>query len=427
MNLSAFSTLKQKLSPYLRGGFYYASRYGAIAIYFSYANIVFIDRGITGVQLGTINALSSLVVLFASPILAGIADRKGQHIRMLSILLFLYGVMIGLFTFTHSFTLLLPVALLAAFVGAPMNAIGDSAVVSMASKYQIDFGRMRLWGSFGYVLFGFFAGWLWDQISLEMLFLIGGAAFIFESVITLLLDGPDTEQQTHDPEVETAEEAVTSKSKFNLEQWLVAFQDRQFLIYLIGMFFLGCGMMGYFSYNGIFMKSLSPNLFIVSLAFTIPGVTEIPSLFLAGKINRGGGSLRNLLMIVIGGGVFTIFVGVTGFIQSPGGMLIVSALRGMVFGFYLYALVGFAASRAPKHLASTYQSLSGVFHYTLSSLIFLPLLGILYDRINIQTVFWASALIGVLGLLMLTGLYLSMRAAEKTRQASAGDSLYESV
>lgn len=172
----------------IRGGMYYAIHYLVVSVFFSYISVAYIERGMTGVQLGTLNSLGSIVMLIASPLLTGIADRKGWHLPFLSIGNILYGIAMMSINFAPTFAVLAFITAIASFIKAPTNPIGEGLIIRMANKYGLNFGSMRIWGSISFTIFCISAGWLWDVIGLEWLFWIGGGLFILRSLMGFVLE-----------------------------------------------------------------------------------------------------------------------------------------------------------------------------------------------------------------------------------------------
>ncbi|NSW53283.1 MAG: MFS transporter [Anaerolineae bacterium] len=381
--------LRHHLSPYLRGGIYYAVHFTIVSVYFSYVNVAYIERGISGVQLGTLSAVGSVLMLIASPLLTGLADRKGWHLAFLALGNLIFGLSVIGINFAYSFPLLLLVTSVGGFFKAPANPIGDGLVIRMANKHHINFGQMRVWGSLSFAVFCLLAGRLWDLIGLEWLFWIGGSLFFLRALMAVLLDPP---------EKQTGPQHTPGMARGSL---LTPLKDRLFFVYLAAMVLWGCAMNGFGSYISIYIKQLTNATTLVGLAVALPALAEIPTVYLGERFIRRFGPLPILMFAI----ALTMMVSaLTAFLSNPALIIALNALRGFGLGFFIVVGVRYVDSRAPSDQVGTYQSLSGVTLYTIPSLVFMPLLGYVYDTYSVNATFLVSSAMGVLALLVLARL-----------------------
>lgn len=393
--------LRKRLSPHLRGGIYYAVHFTIVSIYFSYVNVAYIERGITGVQLGTLSAVGSVLMLIASPLLTGLADRKGWHLAFLMLGNLLFGLSVIGINFASSFPLLLLITSTGGFFKAPANPIGDGLVIRMANKHQINFGQMRIWGSLSFTIFCLLAGRLWDLIGLQWLFWIGGSLFFLRAMMAFLLDPPD--KQT------IVEASPPGEKRGNM---LAPLKDPLFLIYLIAMVLWGCAMNGFGSYISIYMKQLTNATTLVGVAVALPALAEMPTVYLGERFIRRFGPLPILMFAIA---ITVVVSALTAFLSNPTLIIALNVMRGFGYGFFIVVGVRYVDSRAPADQVGTYQSLSGITLYTLPSLLFMPILGYIYDTISVNATFLVSAAMGVLALLVLARLQgMTLAEAHKT-------------
>lgn len=399
------SDLQYKLSPHVRGGIYYAVHFIIVSIYFSYTNVAYIERGITGTQLGILSAVGSIVSLIASPLLTSIIDRKNWHLQAIIYGNLIFGLsVLGInFVFT-SFPLLLLVTSVGGFFKAPANPVGDGLVIRMANKYNINFGQMRVWGSISFTVFCLLAGKLWDIIGIEWVFWVGGFLFVLRTAMGFLLDPPEKKP-------EDAQKAAKVK-----RHWFAPLKDRTFLLYLIAIVFWGCAQSGFGGYISIYMNQLTGSTTLVGIAIALPAIAEIPSVFWGERFIRRFGMLPMTVAAIVATSIISLAVA---FIHDPTLIIILNAIRGLGFGLYIVAGVRYVDSRAPSDQIGTYQSLSGMAGYTIPALVFMPLLGYLYDTVGINTNFIMSAVMGGISILILSWMIWQERRTQKTTSPAA--------
>jgi PPP family 3-phenylpropionic acid transporter len=127
---------------------------GALGVFFPYFTLFLKENiGLSGSQVGLVFATVPFVGIFAQPFWGQIADRTGSRTRLLSLLALcsIFGYA-GLIFPTTFFWMMAASALLAVFATSliPMGISVSMAILS--GKGVPNFGRVRVWGSVGYLL-----------------------------------------------------------------------------------------------------------------------------------------------------------------------------------------------------------------------------------------------------------------------------------
>ena len=105
-----------------------------------------------------------------------------------------YLTLVGLGT---SFWTLLPLMLLLAIARSPIGALGDSLVARMATQHQLNFGKMRLWGSLSFAVVALISGFVWEGVGFGPMFAVAGLLFLPVSLSAALLEErPSTYRST---------------------------------------------------------------------------------------------------------------------------------------------------------------------------------------------------------------------------------------
>ena len=387
-------------NPAIRGALYYAIYFGVIGAYFAYVNVVYIQRGLTGVQIGILNAVGSVMILFSGPLFTNIADNKGWHRGFLFLGHLMFGVSIfGLHIAPNFSFMMLSIAIGALFSG-PVMPLSDMMIVKMANRYQLDFGHMRIWGSIGFFVVCTFMGRVWDTIGTENLFLIGGILFTARAITTFLID--PIGKVEHEPD----EEAPSSSNVF-----AIILKDQQFLIFLLACLLWASCWNTFMAYSSIYMDQLGGSSLLVGLMMGLTALGEVPTIFLADRVLRRFGYLRVFIFSI------SIFVSVmiaVSRILNPTLMVIVNGFRGLGFGFFIVGGVRYVDQHAPRLYSGTYQSLYSVITFTVPALIAMPVMGYLFDKHSIRMVFNTEIILGLLSIALFSFMYWKSKQEPET-------------
>jgi len=151
-------------SPELRASIFHSTVFGSTGVASAYFAIWLSDKGITPDQIGIINAVPVLVLLFASMLIGRLADRASDWRVMIIWLSIIAGAGSLGFLFVSEFWGALLVFTLCYTPAGALVPVLDAATLRMTERRGSDFGFVRAWGTVGYTitaaLTGALIGWL---------------------------------------------------------------------------------------------------------------------------------------------------------------------------------------------------------------------------------------------------------------------------
>lgn len=151
-------------SPELRASIFHFTVFGSTGALSAYFAIWLSGKGIAPDQIGIINALPILVLLFASMLIGRLADRASDWRVMIIWLAAIAGVASIGFLFVDEFWGALLVFALCYIPAGAIVPVLDAATLRMTERRGSDFGFVRAWGTVGYTLTaaltGALIGWL---------------------------------------------------------------------------------------------------------------------------------------------------------------------------------------------------------------------------------------------------------------------------
>lgn len=371
------------IQPGLRGAIYYAIFWGAVAIADPYINIHLMSLGLTGSQIGLVGAISPLMTLTFAPLVSRLADRRAWRVTLLAVLaagasgaFFLMGLtrMVWLFVFG--------VGLLALF-RSPMFALGDGLVARLAVHHKLDFGNMRLWGSFCYALLAIAFGILWQKVGMHWMFVAASGAYLLVILSSLLLE-EDIPTQPH------------SGGSLGL------LGSNGFLMALFGATVLmGGAIFISISFIGVYMKHLGGGDNLVGWLMGVSALCEIPTMFFGARLLKRIGDLGTLLLAYL-----LLGVGFLGFAltSSPYVLIGMAAIRGVGYGLFTVTTVVLVDRHAPAGLSATVQALVNAGAFGIAPLLASPLGGWVYEYISPQATFIVCVVLAGLAMMTLLGI-----------------------
>jgi MFS transporter, PPP family, 3-phenylpropionic acid transporter len=358
-----------RLSPTARGSLFYLGISGASATFFPFINVFFADRGLSGREIGLLSAVGPLVALFGAPLLTALADRRGWQGQMLTGGLAGVALTTSLVPLAQPYVLLLLVVLGSGLIGSTVGSISDGMIAQMAVRNRINYGKMRLWGSAGWVVMSLLGGVLWPLVGLSLMFPLASLLFLVTMSVAILLSKVGSGAHVERPPLRL----TSGTARF----WAV----------LICAVFMSLGTVMARTFSAIYIARLSgPTL--VGLYAAIAAAIEIPIILWAEHIMRRVGGPFTLAIACLFMG--TAFVGLA-IIPRPELLLFSAVLEGIGFGLFITSSIRMVAGWSPPGQVATYQGLLNAGASGLAPLAAGLLGGAIFDAAGPQTVFVVSA------------------------------------
>ena len=351
--------------------FYFA----ALANLAPYLALYYQSLGLTGGQIGILIGISPIAGLIAAPSWGALADTTRQHKRILLLTIAASSISVFILSFIHTYAWLVLIVAVYAFFTTPIIPLVDNSVLELLGDRRQEYGKQRVWGSYGWGLAGLVSGLLIQRFGLPVIF------YAFAILLSFGL-------------IAAARFPVSQRSnsgKLDLKA-LRLFTECNWLVFLGVVMVIGAAMAMVGNYFMIYLRVLSTPDAWLGVALALAIVSEIPFLFFSDRLLRRFGIVG---LIVMGGGVVGLRALMFSFASAPWQALMLQLLHGLTYALVLVGGVEYASRIAPPGLGATAQGVfGGVFNglgYAFGSLVG----GLLLDSVGVMGMYrWAG--VGVL-------------------------------
>ena len=164
---------------------FFFAYYGYVGIFSPYASLFFEERGLSAAQIGVLMSLLQVMRIFGPNVWGWVADHRSQRVAVLRVtslaaVISFCGMFFGQ-TFAYFFAVMVIVNLFTSAQGPLSEALMLSAMRGDLTHY----GRLRLWGSVGFIVSVMAAGQLLDWYSVELMPWLALIMLAMVSVVTL--------------------------------------------------------------------------------------------------------------------------------------------------------------------------------------------------------------------------------------------------
>jgi PPP family 3-phenylpropionic acid transporter len=295
------------------------------------------QKGLDGVQIGILASIIPLVTLASSPFWSGIADATRRHRAVLLLTIAGLWAAVLLLYFVSGFpAMLAAVVLYAVFIG-PIPPLVDNAVLSLLGERRADYGRVRVWGAFGWGGAALLLGPMLQRAGLAWAFY----GFLFFMALCFVAAS----------RLPMAVPAARAAYRAGLGRLL---RSGRFLLLLFVSLTYGVTLGVLLSYQFLYLSELGASRTLMSLTLAAATLSEVPFWFLSGPLIARFGPNK---LIAFGLLMNIVRLFALAFMGAPWLALPINLIHGPSFAVLWAAGVADADSAAPAGLGATAQGL----------------------------------------------------------------------
>lgn len=352
---------------------FYFLFFGAMACLVPYLTLYYQQLGLSGREIGFLTGIVPLTSMAASPVWGMLSDATGRH--RLFFTLSMLGTWIAVFLMTRAtgFEMLVPIVISYAFFSAPILPLVDNAVVEMlGEENRGEYGRQRVWGSYGWGLAGALMGIIIAASGLQWAFI----AWLVVFLILILVSG------------RLPMSPAASEGTF-LNDLRLLLSNRAWLLFIAVALVQGMCLGIILNFLFLYLDTLGTSTAVMGLTLAMATISEIP-IFLYSRRLLGRWSTPFLLLVSLLFTVIRSFAYVN--MMASWQVLLISLLHGPTYALMWIAGVAYAAESAPRGLGATAQGVFGGITMGLGPAIGSFVGGFLFDAYGPQSVFIFSGI-----------------------------------
>jgi len=323
----------------IRLAFFYAAVFAMIGIHVPFWPVWLAAKGLGPADIGVIIAASLGVKVVFNPLIAHVADRRGQRRPIMVMLATLSFVAFALFGWTDGFGPILGVSVLFFAVWSPLMPLGESLAMlsGQGGGKELDYGRVRLWGSLSFIAGAVGAGTLLAAHPPEIIYWILLASLALVAAVTLALPA-------------TVAPAATGKRFAAIE----VLRDSRFRLFLAATALIQASHGVYYGFGTLNWQAQGYSETVIGWLWAEGVVAEIILFAFGVRLVGGMGPAK---LIALGGLAGAVRWSVTGLTPGLGILVVMQALHALTFAATHLGAIYFISRRVPPALSASAQGL----------------------------------------------------------------------
>lgn len=346
--------------------------YGYIGLFAPYASLYFSGRSMSVTQIGILMSLMQVTRIFGPNLWGWIADRTGQRVQVLRFTALAAWLSLSGFLIADHFLQFFWLMVLLNTFTSSQSPLSEAIMLSEMRGDLSHYGRLRLWGSVGFIATVMAGGYLLDRYSVAIFPGLALAMLALVCVMCFRISEPHP--------LTPAQRRVSS---------LVLLRRPE-----VWAFFCSTGLMvaahaALYVYYSLYLERLGYSKSVIGAMWSLGVLAEIVFFYFQAPLFRRFG-VRQLMMFSLGLGVLRfIMIGVGA--QSLLVLLVAQVMHAATFGAHHSASVITLQRWFSGPLQARGQAWYTSISYGLGGSLGGLVLGLCWKHISPQSVYWMAA------------------------------------
>ena len=359
---------------------FFFAYYGYVGVFSPYASLYFADRGLSATQIGILMSLMQVMRIFGPNVWGWVADQSRRRVLVLRLTsvaaaLTFCGMFVGQ-SFMFFFALMVTVNLFTSAQGP----ISEALMLSSMRGDLTHYGRVRLWGSVGFIVLVTLSGYALDWQGIELMPWIALLMLVMVTSVTFSLHEEPATQ--HAQPSNSVRELLSRKSV---------------LSFFASTFLMIAAHSSLYVYYSLYLSDMGYSKSVIGLMWSLGVIAEILFFFYQAPLFRRFG-VRKLML-------FSLAIAVIRFLmigwgaQSLAILLVAQVLHAATFGVHHSASVATLQRWFAGPLQARGQALYISISYGLGGTVGGLLLSACWDTFGARWVYVLAAIMSFLGLI----------------------------
>lgn len=299
---------------------FFFAYYGYIGVFSPYASLYFADKGISAAQIGVLMSLMQVMRIFGPNLWGWVADHTRRRVQVLRVTSFAAALVFCAMFWGESFAYFFAVMVLLNLFTSAQGPLSEALMLSAMRGDLTHYGRLRLWGSVGFIAAVMVSGQLLDWYGIGLVLWI---SLLLLGLVAFAASGMREEGHAH--------------PTHDVPSVRMLLQQREVLAFFASTFLMIAAHASVYVYYSLYLAQIGYSKTVIGLMWSLGVVAEIGFFYWQAPLFRRLG-VRWLMR-------FSLAVGVVRFLMIGFGaeslvlLLLAQLLHAATFGVHHSASV----------------------------------------------------------------------------------------
>lgn len=307
-------------------------------VWVPYLSLWLAKDGYTSGEIGEVMAVGTMVAILTQPLWGWLVDRFHWTRPTLLLSTVVPAVISAAYNAPWLGVLVL-VNVVSTVFSVPQTPIADQYAVATAHAHRTSYGTIRCFGSLGFALGAFVAGWYVARLPIHSLWIPFAVCSLGAACLAAMLPVSDMDL------------TLPAKLGEGVKELLFS---RRFLVFLLGGLLVSQTLTAFNTYFALALRSIGGTPQETGVAFLLASAMNVPAMLAAASVMRRLGRERTMFLAAL---FYVVRWGVQACLPIPWVAIAIQVLHGASFGFFYVAAVDYVAQTARREIQGTAQSL----------------------------------------------------------------------
>jgi MFS transporter, PPP family, 3-phenylpropionic acid transporter len=298
------------------------------------------DRGLTGIQIGTILSITPFMMFVVQPFYGALADKLGYK-KCLIVSSILASCAFALFLLKGGFIWLFVITVLMSIFYNSIQPLLDSLTLALADRDKsLNYGIIRIAGALGWALTGSVVGYFIDSISTTVIFVSSAISMFLTFAVAFSLPADRGHQK--------------QSQKGRSENIFLVLSNKYLVFLLLCVFLVSACATTIWNFYSIYMKENGASASLVGIGLSLQGLCELPLFYFAARIIKKL-DIKNTLFITVLATALRMYL--YSAIENPQAALFIELLHGFSWSLFWVVCVEYVDKLVDENWRATGQSM----------------------------------------------------------------------
>ena len=387
-------TNMQKDSPRGIISLHYFIYFAILGVFLPYFNLYCHHLGFSGIQIGALSSMRSILIVVFAILWSGVADRY-QIRNPIFTACCCMGTLLWMQYFFHDkFLMVLIITGIYSIFNAPIISFLEAMTLEVLGKDKSSYGSIRVWGSIAFIGMVLGMGYLIDMLSIRVILMTVLIGSIIQTVVSIRLPSVQKNQARN--------------KGFRLSAGL--FFRKRAGVFLLCAFLMLMSHGTYYGFFSIHLEELGYDSTFIGLAWALASIAEI-GVMVRSRWIFSRVSYENILILSFA--VATLRWLLSGVAMSPYFILLLQLTHCVTYGLFHMASVLYMDSLSPDGTKTFGQAVNNATTYGLGLMAGFFISGYLYEKTSAVAMFFVSGLISLVAGLVFAGYTMGFERRHK--------------
>lgn len=350
--------------------------FGVLGIYLPFFNLYCHRIGFSGMQIGSLSALRSVVWVIFPLVWGHLADRYDCRRPIFIFCQFAAAAIWGLYLFTTDFHFMLAISAGHGIFFAPVISFLEAFTMEILGARKQAYGKIRAWGSISFILTVLVLGKIVDLFAIRIILYLILAGALLQALGSLLLPAGSRQKRL----TPTFRRGIAAQ--------------KEVLIFLSSAFLMLVSHGTYYGFFSIHLADLGFGGTFIGGAWALASSAEILVMIRSDGLFKRF-SLEKVLLFSFA--VATLRWLLLAAVESPGFILAAQVLHALTYGAFHMASILYIDRLTPDNAKTFGQALNNAVTYGLGMMVGFFVSGFFFESIGAHALFVFSALTALAG------------------------------